>query len=72
MKKALPLLMHFKRYFTNPVVNLKNMGRKTITRQLQGNDKEIYLIKNEEKSVAAGRFVRNLQIYDCNVKKCVY
>ena len=42
---------------------------------VQNNDIEIYS-KHEEKSVVAEKFIRkfirNLRIYDCNIKKCIY
>ena len=44
---------------------------------LKDNDIEMYSIHNEGKSVVAERFIRilknkNLQIYDNNIKKCMY
>ena len=44
---------------------------------LQDNDIEMYSTYNKGKSVVAERFIRalkkkSLQIYDFNIKKCVY
>ena len=41
---------------------------------LQNNDKEVYSMYNEEKSVIAEIFIRNLKkkFNDFNVKKCAF
>ena len=43
---------------------------------LQDNDIKIYSTHNERKSLVGERFIRtleqNLQVYDFNIKKCVY